>query len=179
MRLQLTFISANITLDLIPPSISIMRNMKQNSTTSHSKNMKSPHWKLQPVLPLLTLVRMPFSRLLWRWWCFSQHKESWTVSCMNMHSYLLFQNISRMITGTLTIGEVVMVNQLVFQLSMPLNFLGSVYRELRQSLIDMDTMFNLENQNATITVGILTDGSNMFCWYIVFNFIDQIGCSRC
>lgn len=82
---------------------------------------------------------------------------------MNMHSYLLFQNISRMITGTLTIGEVVMVNQLVFQLSMPLNFLGSVYRELRQSLIDMDTMFNLENQNATITVGILTDGSNMFC----------------
>jgi hypothetical protein len=43
----------------------------------------------------------------------------------------------------------------------------------------MDTMFNLENQNATITVGILTDGSNMFCWYIVFNFIDQIGCSRC
>ena len=45
--------------------------------------------------------------------------------------------------GTMTLGDLVLVNTLMIQLYIPLNFLGVIYREIKQAITDMDRMFSL------------------------------------
>jgi ATP-binding cassette subfamily B protein len=53
--------------------------------------------------------------------------------------------------GSMSVGDFVLVNSYLVQLYLPLNFLGFIYREIKQSLTDMEAMFTLLRVNAEIT----------------------------
>ena len=64
---------------------------------------------------------------------------------------VMIMSIMGMRAGTNTLGDFVLVNAMMIQLYQPLNFMGMLYREIRQSVIDIETMFQLLGQNPEIT----------------------------
>ncbi len=82
----------------------------------------------------------------------AQLKSQSTLSLLNTGQQLiiatalvamLWRATQGVVTGTMTLGDLVMVNAFMIQLYIPLNFLGVIYREIKQSLTDLDKMFTL------------------------------------
>ncbi len=57
---------------------------------------------------------------------------------------MMYLAANEIVNGTMSVGDIVLVNGLLIQLSVPLNFVGSVYRETVQAMIDMEEMFKLQ-----------------------------------
>ena len=79
---------------------------------------------------------------------------------------ILWRAALGVVEGRMTIGDLVLVNAFMIQLYIPLNFLGVIYREIKQSLTDMDRMFTLLEQNREIAdapgaVPLAVDGAEI------------------
>lgn len=68
---------------------------------------------------------------------------------------VMWMTIDRILLGTGSIGDLVLINGLLLQLAMPLNFLGSVYRELRQALVDVEGLLALRAHEPEIKSPVL------------------------
>jgi ATP-binding cassette subfamily B protein len=82
-----------------------------------------------------------------------------TLSALNLGQQLIialgvtammWRAASGVVDGRMTIGDLVLVNAFLIQLYIPLNFLGVVYREIRQALTDIERMFDLLEENREI-----------------------------
>ncbi|HNE42232.1 MAG TPA: ABC transporter ATP-binding protein/permease [Rhodocyclaceae bacterium] len=63
---------------------------------------------------------------------------------------MMWRAAAGVVAGTMTLGDLVLVNAFLIQLYTPLNFLGMVYREIRQALTDIERMFGLLNEHREI-----------------------------
>ena len=66
------------------------------------------------------------------------------ATCMGLSAYAVMQ-------GTQSVGDFVLINALLMQLSIPLNFFGSMHREIKQGLVDLEAMFSLMREAPEVT----------------------------
>ncbi|SFM32364.1 ABCB family ABC transporter ATP-binding protein/permease [Rugamonas rubra] len=88
---------------------------------------------------------------------------------------ILWRATQGVIDGKMTLGDLVLVNTFMIQLYIPLNFLGVIYREIKQSLADMERLFSLLDQNREIADApdarpLLTHGAQVRFQHVDFSY---------
>ncbi|TFW26254.1 ABC transporter ATP-binding protein/permease [Massilia arenosa] len=88
---------------------------------------------------------------------------------------ILWRATVGVIDGTMTLGDLVLVNSFMLQLYIPLNFLGVIYREIKQALADMERLFGLlhENREVADSAGakpLVTKGAEVKFAHVDFSY---------
>lgn len=88
---------------------------------------------------------------------------------------ILWRATQGVISGSMTLGDLVLVNAFMIQLYIPLNFLGVIYREIKQSLADMERLFSLLDQHKEIadkpeTQALVTKGAEVRFSHVDFSY---------
>ena len=88
---------------------------------------------------------------------------------------ILWRATEGVIAGTMTLGDLVLVNTFMIQLYIPLNFLGVIYREIKQSLADMERLFSLLDQNREVAddkaaQALVTHGAKVTFSHVDFSY---------
>jgi len=88
---------------------------------------------------------------------------------------ILWRATEGVIAGTMSLGDLVLVNTFMIQLYMPLNFLGVIYREIKQSLADMERLFGLLDQNREVADDakaqpLVTKGAEVHFSHVEFSY---------
>jgi ATP-binding cassette subfamily B protein len=88
---------------------------------------------------------------------------------------ILWRATEGVIAGTMSLGDLVLVNSFMIQLYIPLNFLGVIYREIKQALADMERLFGLLDQNREVadTPGaqpLVTKGARVEFSHVEFSY---------
>jgi len=88
---------------------------------------------------------------------------------------ILWRAAQGVIDGSMTLGDLVLVNAFMIQLYIPLNFLGVIYREIKQSLADMERLFSLLDQNREVADApdarpLLTHGAQVKFSHVDFSY---------
>lgn len=109
-----------------------------------------------------------FSNETWEARRYDEHLQSWEKAAVRNQTSLATLNAGQsaiiaigvtllmllaaeqVINGSMTLGDLVLINAFMLQLYMPLHFLGFVYREIKHSLADMERMFTLLDENREI-----------------------------